>query len=333
MGDGRGELARYVVVLLIIIAAAFGSIHILRATLKTKYPLMVVVSQSMIPTLGVGDLIFIDHIDDFDEVVAAPQPEGDILVYARSRAYDEYIVHRAVDRSSGDGGWLFVTKGDNNLVSDGSPVPEKRVVGRVVGRVPIFGYFLLFIKTSRGLLLVASLMAVVYFADYLMPIRGGAGDAAGRFPWVFLIPFIAAPVAYAAFGYLPRFHLEIELFALACWYVGCFTAPLAFGDDDLCLMFWLYYFVFLMIPLGCNLVWLLTGITPSMWWYVQGSTVPVTWLLMEETPMLHQAFTELISLLLPGCALFLLTMSAKRRGVRPLVEASRRIRSSRPASR
>lgn len=332
MVDGKGDLAKYVVVFIILVAAAFGSIYILKVKLKTEYPLMVVVSQSMIPTLGVGDLIFVDHIRDFDDVLAAPPPDGDILVYARSTTVDEYIVHRAVDKSLSGSGWQFVTKGDNNPVSDGRPVTENRVIGRVVGRVPVFGYFLLFIKTSRGLLLVGILMGIVYFADYLIPVREGVGYKSGRFPWAFLLPFIAAPVAYLSLWALPRSHMEIELFALASWYIGCLTAPLAFGDDDVSLMFWLYHFVFLMIPLGSDLVWMMTGITPSMWWYVQGSTMPVTWLLMEETPMLHQAFIELIRLLLPGCALFFLMLAAKRRGASFLLEATRRIRSSSPES-
>jgi len=333
LGNRIGEYTRYSVVLIILVAAAFGSIHILRATLGIRYPLMVVVSQSMIPTLGVGDLISVEHVDDFSGVVAAPQPEGDIIVYVRPSASSEFIVHRAVEKSQGEGGWQFVTKGDNNPTPDGIPVPESRVVGRVVGRAPIFGYFLLFIKTSGGLLLVASLMAIVFFADYLMPLRGEGINAAGRFPWVFLLPFLAAPVAFVTLWFMPQFHLELELIAVASWYVGCFTAPLAFGDDDLSLMFWLYYFVLLMIPLGCDLIWRLTRITPSMWWYVKGSTVPVTWLLMEETPMYRRALTEFIQLLLPGCVLFLSTMAARRRGIRPLVAASRWMRSSGPASR
>lgn len=274
MGDGVRELTRYAVVLLIIVAAAFGSIHILRATLGTKYPLMVVISQSMVPTLGVGDLISIEHVDDFDGVIAAPAPEGDILVYVRSGGYDEFIVHRAVEKALGEDGWRFVTKGDNNPTPDGMPVPESRVMGRVVGRVPLFGYFLLFIKTSGGLILVAVLMAIVFFADYLMPIKGEGSQAAGRFHFAFIFPFLAAPFVFAAFWLTTRNFLEMELIAIVFWYMGCFTAPLAFGDDDLSLMIWLYYFVLMMIPLGCDLIWRLTGITPSMWWYVKGSTVP-----------------------------------------------------------
>jgi len=334
VSDGRRELIRYAAVFIILAVAALGSVRIMRTGLGTRYPLMVVVSQSMVPTLGVGDFIFVGRIDDFDGVVAAPQPDGDIIVFERPGASDEYIVHRAVEKLPDDGGWRFVTKGDNNARPDGRPVPEKMVVGRVVGRAPVLGYFPLFIKTSRGLILVAVLMAIVFFADRLMPVKRGHADdvGGGRFPWVSVLLFLAAPLAYVAFWFLPVFHLEVDLLVLACWYGGCFVAPLAFGDDDFCLIFWLWDFVLCMIPLGCDLVWWLTGITPSMWWYVQGSTVPVTWLLMKETPMLYQAFAAFMWLLLPGCALFLLTMAAKRRGFRPLVAMSRRMRSLRPPS-
>ena len=329
MSDGRGEAARYIVFFVVLVATAFGAIYGLRASLGTQYPLMVVVSQSMIPTLGVGDFIFVGHIDDFERIEAAPQPEGEILVFSRLSSSNEYIVHRAVEKYKEDGTWFFVTKGDNNPVSDGRPVQESRVVGWVIGRAPILGYFVLFVKTSRGLILIATLMAIVFFSDYLMPLRQG-GDRAfseGSFPWTSLLPFLAAPIAIASFWILPEFHLEVEVFALACWYIGCFLAPLSFGDDDLCLMFWLYHVVLIIIPLGCDLVWWLTRITPSMWWYVEGSTVPVTWLLMKETPLYLEASNILLLLIVPGCSFFLLTMAAKRRSIPILSAISRWMRA------
>ncbi len=327
MDETRGDFVKYAAVFVILSALAFGSIHVLRSTLGIKYPLMVVVSQSMVPTLGVGDFIFVSRIDDFDSVVAAPPPEGDILVYVKRGGANEYIVHRAVDKFEGEDGWKFVTKGDNNPVADGQAVPESRVVGRLVGRIPILGYFPLFIKTSGGFILVAALMIIVFFSDNLMPCNWKETEE-GRFPWIFIIPFLASPIVYVAFMFISTSHLEIELAALACWYLGCFTAPLAFRDDDLCLMFWLYVFVLLIIPLGLDIVWRMTHITPSMWWNVPGSTVPVTLLLMKETSHFHNAFFAVLQLLLPGCVIFFATMAAKRRGFSPLVAASRWLRAS-----
>lgn len=326
MGDGLKEYAKYFVFFILLAAVAFGGIHVLKSTLKTKYPVMVVVSESMVPTLGVGDFIVIDNIEDFEKVLAAPQPEGDILVFLRPGSSDEYIVHRAVDRFTRNGEWRFVTKGDNNAFEDSQPVMEGNVMGRVVGRAPILGYFPLFIKTSRGFALVAGLMALIFFADYIMPDKRSQGPG-GRFSWIYLVPFVATPMVYAALFLEANQYFRLEIAALASWYIGCIIAPFAFEDDDMALMFWLYHFVLSVIPIGCDLVWRITGITPSRWWDVEGSTVPITWLLQRETSMYVEAFNRFALLLLPGCAVFLLLIMAKRRGVPLLMEANRRLRS------
>jgi signal peptidase len=325
LGESLREYAKYLIFFIALTAAVFGGVQILRYTLKTQYPIMVVVSQSMIPTLGVGDFIIVDHIDDFGEVSAAPQPDGDILVFLKLSSSDEYIVHRAVRKYSKDGSWFYVTKGDNNHVEDSHPVPENRVIGKVVGKIPTLGFFPLFIKTSRGFALVIFLMALVFFADYIMPNKRSE-ETGGRFPFASLIPFLATPMVYLIFWFAHDSHLYIELLALALWYLGCIIAPLSFEDDDLGLMFWLYHFVLSVIPLGCDIVWRTTGITPSMWWYVEGSTVPITWLLQKETPMYYQAFSQFSMMLLPGCALFMVITAAKRRGVQQLVTLSRWMR-------
>jgi len=327
LGDGLKEYAKYFVFFVILAGVAFGGVHVLRTVLKTKYPVMVVVSESMVPTLGVGDFIVVDHIDDFDGVVAAPQPDGDILVFLRPGSSDEYIVHRAVEGLLRDGEWRFVTKGDHNYVEDGQPVREGNVMGMVVGRVPILGYFPLFIKTSRGFVLVAGLMGIVFFADYLMPDKRSE-RVGGSFPWLSIIPFMAAPLTYLIFLFSPDNHLQYELAALALWYLGCLVAPFAFEDDDMGLMFWLYHFVLLMIPIGCDIIWWTTGITPSNWWYVEGSTVPITWLLQRETALYHSAFKQFAFFLLPGCIMFLVLVALKRRGVKNLGELNRLMRRS-----
>ncbi|MFB0558384.1 MAG: signal peptidase I [Candidatus Bathyarchaeia archaeon] len=327
MGDGLKEYAKYFLLFVVLAAVAFGGIQLLKSTLKTKYPIMVVVSQSMVPTLGVGDYIVVDHVDDFDEVVAAPQPEGDILVFLRPHSSDEYIVHRAVDKLFRDGEWWFVTKGDHNAVEDSQPVRESNVIGKVVARVPILGYFPLFIKTSMGFALVAGLMVLVFFADYIMP-KKRVNESGGSFPWPSLIPFIVSPLTLVAFWFVPQPLYRLEFLALVSWYIGCLTAPLAFDDDDMGLMFWLYHFVLVMIPLGCDLVWWMTGISPSRWWDTRGSTVPITWLLQKESPMFYRAFYRFALLVLPGCTFFLLMMAAKRRGVKQFVMISKLIRST-----
>jgi len=325
LGDGLKEYLKYFAFFIVIAIVAFGGIQVLKASLKTQYPVMVVVSESMIPTLGVGDFILVGQIQDFDDVVAEPQPEGDILVFLKPGTSDEYIVHRAVEKTNNNGEWYFVTKGDNNAVQDGRPVKESNVMGRVIGNIPILGYFPMLIKTSRGLITVVGLMGIVFFADYIMPDKREERTG-GKFPWLTILPFIIAPLVFIFFSFMPDNRLDLELAALAAWYLGCLIAPIAFEDDDMGLMFWLYHFVLTMIPLGCDLVWWMTGITPSEWWYVEGSTVPITFLLQRETPMFIEAFEQFAILLLPGCALFFIITMLKRRGFESIMTLSRWIR-------
>ena len=325
MGDGLKEYLKYFAFFIVIAIVAFGGIQVLKASLKTQYPVMVVVSESMIPTLGVGDFILVGRIQDFDDVVAEPQPEGDILVFLKPGTSDEYIVHRAVEKTNNNGEWYFVTKGDNNAVQDGRSVKESNIMGRVIGNIPILGYFPMLIKTSRGLITVIGLMGIVFFADYIMPDKREERTG-GKFPWLTILPFIVAPLVFIFFSFMPDNRLDLELAALAAWYLGCLIAPIAFEDDDMGLMFWLYHFVLTMIPLGCDLVWWMTGITPSEWWYVEGSTVPITFLLQRETPMFIEAFEQFAILLLPGCALFFIITLLKRRGFESITTLSRWIR-------
>jgi signal peptidase len=321
------EYIKYPIIFLILIGLAFGSIQVLKSILNTKYPVMVVVSQSMVPTLGVGDFIVVNNVNDFEEVEAAPKPSGDILVFLRSRSSDEYIVHRAIDKFYRDGEWWFITKGDHNLVADSQPVQESKVVGKLIGKIPLFGYFPLFIKTSRGFAVVAGLMGIIFFADYIMPNKT-TEETEGKLPIIAIIPFIATPLVFISFWFSNSYHFELELISLIFWYVGSIIAPFAFGDDDMGLMFWLYHFVLSVIPIGCDIIWRTTGITPSMWWYVEGSTVPITWLLQKETPMFFKAFNMFAIMLLPGCTVFLILMALKRRGTPTLVSFSKWMRNS-----
>jgi len=325
---GKKEVIGYLILIIILFTMTFGSIYILRSIFKTEYPLMVVVSQSMVPTLGVGDFIFVEHVNDFEEIVASPE-QGDIIVFTRGSSED-YIVHRAIQKYAEDGRWLFVTKGDNNLFPDGRAVPEENVVGKFAGRIPILGYFPLIIKTLKGFILIASLMAVIFFADDFFPVKKSNPDIeiSGRFPWLSLLPFSISPLEILYFLFKPGAHLGLEMFALLSWYVGCIIAPLAFTDDDMCFMLWLYHLVLFVIPISCDISWWLTGITPSNWWYVQGSTVPISFLFLKETPAFNTVYTLLLLMIIPGVIAFFCIIIAKRRKIELFLKISSLLRSS-----
>jgi len=308
------ELRRllYSSLFLLLIALSIGGVYILRSILGVPYPLMVVVSQSMIPTLGVGDLILVGSIGDFNDVRAAPPPEGDILVFRRPGNPREYIVHRAVEKYMEGDRWLFVTKGDNNPREDRTPVPEDQVLGRVVGRIPILGYLPLLLKTRGGIALILALMLLILLSDILIPLDRGVQTGRVINP-IALLTLLPAPLTYLLLLRLDV-GVEVELLSLASWYIGCLLLPLAL-DDDSSMILWLYHFVLTIIPIACDLVWRLYGITPSTWWYVSGSSVPVSLLLMRETPLCREAFRHILTFTLPGCLLFFSVLAAKRRGL------------------
>ncbi|MBN1170197.1 hypothetical protein JXA56_04170 [Candidatus Micrarchaeota archaeon] len=85
-----------------------------------------------------------------DIIVYQPQP-GDLY----SSVGD--IVHRIFFKINAEGETYYLTRGDNNPLLDvqvydygaaagNRPVPENRVRGKVIGRIPLLGYFKLFIS-------------------------------------------------------------------------------------------------------------------------------------------------------------------------------------------
>jgi signal peptidase len=325
LDDNVKEILRYGVTFVALIAIFYGGSYFLSNILGTSRPMMVVISQSMVPTLGVGDFIIIEAINDFDSVNIGDPPYGDILVFLRPNFTDEYIVHRAIDGHETEDGWVYQTKGDHNPFQDGFQVTEDLVEGRVINRIPIIGYFSLFIKTMKGFGLVLGLMAISFFYDNILPKKEHIENN-GRFNFLAIAPFIVAPAIILKIWIQPSDHQILEQIAIATWYIGCLILPLATDDDDMGLMFWLYHLVLLMLPIACDLVWWTTSITPSMWWMIQGSTVPISWLLMEETASFQKAFTHILLWIGPGILLFLGLLYAKRSNYMPIKKLNDKIR-------
>jgi len=107
---------------------------VLPVVLSTKSPLMVVVSESMVPTLNVGDIIIVQGRDSYEI--------EDIVVYVTS-LYQKPIVHRIIDTKNNGN---FVTKGDNNSFPDPGTIAPREgvslddVQGKVVYVIPKLGF-------------------------------------------------------------------------------------------------------------------------------------------------------------------------------------------------
>ncbi|MFX0023598.1 MAG: signal peptidase I [Candidatus Hermodarchaeota archaeon] len=160
--ETRSTLKRKVIIAaILIIFASSGSFliyFILQLSLNTNTPMVVVISGSMEPTILKGDLLFVQGKDPAQiKNGTIIGKEGDIIVFD---AWDlpgwfhpprDPVVHRVVDKWY-DGGWYFLTKGDANPTVDDGPVPENRVLGVVVGRIPYIGWVKILL-TDSGLLI------------------------------------------------------------------------------------------------------------------------------------------------------------------------------------
>ncbi len=170
---------KIIIAVVMIVIAFFGSFlvyFILQISFNTESPIVVVISGSMEPTIHKGDLLFVRGIDaEYIKNGTAEDLDGDVIVFnARGlwfNAPQEPIVHRVIGKYNISDTWYFLTKGDANILPDGGSVPESRVIGVVVGRIPYIGWVKIFL-TESGLLIpllviISALLIISIVSDIL----------------------------------------------------------------------------------------------------------------------------------------------------------------------
>lgn len=113
------------------------------------YAISTVVTESMEPTIMVGDIIIYKQVD-ISEV-----QEGDVIVF---RSLDPKlrggaVTHRVIRTKYEYGDYSLTTKGDNNDSEDWDPVTSGNFYGKVVTYGSFFGLGKL-IKNGRGILFI-----------------------------------------------------------------------------------------------------------------------------------------------------------------------------------
>jgi signal peptidase I len=161
----KNEYFQTIITLILLIAFVFGFWYIAQAALKTEYPALAVASQSMLPTLNVGDLIIVQGASP-GEINAAPMT-GDIIVFKRSN--NDLVVHRAIEKINGADGYLFVTKGDNNPNPDPEKVEGDAIKGRVVARIPWVGNFALLLHSQQNIYLFTTVIIILIVIFLFFP--------------------------------------------------------------------------------------------------------------------------------------------------------------------
>lgn len=198
----KNDYFKSAVAIAVVITVVLGFFFGLRIALNTDVPVRVVESGSMcvpydgacdgwshpfVQTLHVGDIIVIQKIDPKD--LNTNYPNSDIIVYQNpTRPTDTPIVHRIVAVENIDGTLHFQTKGDGNgqkwpavpspddydsnrLWSTRQGVPENLVIGKVVMRIPWFGWVTLFLRGNQwGLPIIISLIILLVVVEFVLPI-------------------------------------------------------------------------------------------------------------------------------------------------------------------
>ncbi|MEM2840130.1 MAG: signal peptidase I [Candidatus Bathyarchaeia archaeon] len=156
---GINPKTREVIKLLVLSALVISLSYCGWATLKlawsTEHPILVVVSGSMIPTLNVGDIIFIKGVTPKEINV------GTIMVFHSPKDYDTLIVHRVVEKIDKGGVTYFKTKGDYNRYIDSWEVPESHIVGVFTGRIPYVGVIVMRLREPAGTTFIIILIVIL----------------------------------------------------------------------------------------------------------------------------------------------------------------------------
>ncbi|MGL4570493.1 MAG: signal peptidase I [Clostridium sp.] len=121
------------------------------------YRSYIVLSGSMKPEFNPGDMVVVKHKDKTDIEV------NDVVTF---RDYDGNIItHRIIEKLSGN---EYITKGDNNNVTDEEVVNEENIIGEVKFNIPKIGYILSLLANPKIIPIEIILLAIfilIYYKD------------------------------------------------------------------------------------------------------------------------------------------------------------------------
>ena len=117
------------------------------------YKPFIVLSNSMLPTIEVGDIVLDMTVDPSKLAV------GDVISFREGTS--TVITHRIVNITESGGTRQFTTRGDNNNTDDSNPVQQTDVEGKMLSNVHHVGDAALFMQTKSGMLIFIVLPLVL----------------------------------------------------------------------------------------------------------------------------------------------------------------------------
>lgn len=152
----------------ILLIVSLGLVGVLKywelTTATPPFQLKTVLTGSMSEALPPGSLILIKRVST-DAIKA-----GDILSYQTNQVV---VTHRVMTVQPTTPK-QFVMKGDSNSEVDEKPVSADQILGKVVFRLPKFGWFLHLIQSARGLVaILLTLFSFWLFGYFLRLLKEG----------------------------------------------------------------------------------------------------------------------------------------------------------------
>lgn len=148
---------------LIIVGVTLGGYGIFMVAMGTPSPLVVVTSDSMLPTLERGHLLILQRQAPEDIHV------GDIIVYNADWHTQAPVVHRIIQIENVTGELRYYTQGDNNSQPDPFYRTYENIVGVVVFTIPYIGNITLFLQQPGVLPIVLVFLIILMIIPEFLP--------------------------------------------------------------------------------------------------------------------------------------------------------------------
>jgi len=195
----KSDYFKTIITIVLVVAIIAGFFLGMQIVLGTSVPVRVVESGSMcVPfgggcngwlsldhpfaqTLHKGDIIIIQAVNPAD--LKANYPNSDIIVFKNPNGVTP-IVHRIVEKQEINGTLYFKTKGDGNRpitwpeipnyydnIPDTKGVPQNLIEGKVILRIPWFGWITLLLRgNSFALPVVVGLIILLLIIEFILPV-------------------------------------------------------------------------------------------------------------------------------------------------------------------
>lgn len=127
--------------------------------------LYTIVSGSMEPNIKVWDVVVSKKVSSPNEIKV-----GDVITFTSTSSISRgmIVTHRVIEVKQTENGYVYRTKGDNNLSPDSAPAEYNNIIGKVIVRIPQLGRVQSFLGTQGGWLIVIVIPALfIIISDIL----------------------------------------------------------------------------------------------------------------------------------------------------------------------